>query len=115
MTTAKKTSGTPDDQPFDFNLDALKSEVELRPFRIHYGGRRWEMQHLEVLDIWDLVGAAEQGEISAMLGAFRGALGDDFDDFRKLGLPQWKLKPLFDAYRKHCGVGEGESPASTDS
>lgn len=114
MTTTKKTAA-PDDKPFDFNLDAVKAEVDLAPFRVHYGGRRWVFLHLEDIDVWDLVEAAEQGEIPAMLGAFKGALGDDFDAFRGLGLKQWQLKALFKQYRAHCGYAEGESPASTDS
>lgn len=113
--TATKRTSTPDDQPFDFNLDTVKAETELRPFRVHFGGRRYEMAHLEALDVWTLMDVAERGEIGAMLGAFKAALGDDYEDFRKQGLPQYKLKALFEAYRKHCGVDEGESPASSDS
>lgn len=110
---AKKAAATStDSQPFDFNLDAVESEVELKPFRIHFNGRRWELQHLEALDIWDLLEAAEQGDTGAMVGAFKAALGGDFDDFRKVKLPQYKMKALFNAYRDHCGIEEGESLAS---
>ena len=118
MTTnraATKRTSAPDDKPFDFNLDAVEAETQLLPFRFHFNGRRWEMQHLEALDIWELMEAAEQGETGAMLGAFRAALGDDFEDFRKVTLPQYKLKALFNAYRTHCGLAEGESPASDGS
>lgn len=110
MTT--RTAKAPDDQPFDFNLDAVKAEVDLTPFRVHYDGRRWDFAHLEGLDIWDLVEAAEGGDVRAMLGAFRAALGDSFDDFRKVRLPQYKMVALFKAYQKHCGVEPGESAAS---
>ena len=107
--TAPKPS---DSEPFDFNLDAVESEVELRPFRVHFNGRRWEFAHMEGLDIWDLVEAAEGGEVRAMIGVFKAALGDDFDDFRKVKFPQYKMKALFTAYRKHCGLEPGESEAS---
>lgn len=110
--TVKKAASTPDDQPFDFNLDTVKAEVELTPFRFHFNGRRWEMAHLEDLDVWSLVEAAERGEIGAMLGIFETALGSDFTDFRKVKLPQYKLKALFNAYREHCGFEAGESDAS---
>lgn len=103
---------TPDDQPFDFNLDAVQAEVDLTPFRVHFDGRRWEFAHLEGLDTWDLVEAAEGGEVSAMTGIFRISLGDQWTDFRKVRFPQYKMKALFKAYRKHCGLAEGESPAS---
>jgi hypothetical protein len=112
MTTRTAPRKTADDQPFDFNLDAVKAEADLSPFRFHFSGRRWEMQHLEALDVWDLMEAAEKGEIGAMLGAFKAALRDDFDDFRKVALPQYKLKALFAAYREHCGLEPGESEAS---
>jgi hypothetical protein len=103
---------TADDQPFDFNLDAVQAEVDLAPFRVHFNGRRFEFAHMEGLDIWDLVEHAEGGEVKAMIGVFRTSLGDQFDDFRKVKLPQYKMKALFGAYRKHCGMEPGESDAS---
>lgn len=103
---------TADDQPFDFNLDAVQAETELRPFRFHWNGKRWEMQHLEALDVWGLMEAAEGGDTAAMTGAFREAMGKQWETFRAIRLPQYKLKALFDAYRKHCGLEPGESAAS---
>lgn len=110
--TARTATKTADDQPFDFNLDAVKSEVELTPFRVHFDGRRWEFAHIEGLDIWDLVEAAEGGEVKAMVGVFRISLGEQWEDFRKVKLPQFKMKALFTEYRKHCGMEPGESEAS---
>ena len=111
-----RTAKAPDNQPFDFNLDAVKAEVDLTPWRVNWGARRWEFAHMEDLDVWGLMEAAEGGDIAATIGIFKAALGDkDWQDFRKIRLPQYKLKALFDAYREHCGVAEGESPASSDS
>ncbi|MFE2497082.1 hypothetical protein [Streptomyces scopuliridis] len=110
--TARTAPKPADDQPFDFNLDAVQSEVQLTPFRVHYDGRRWEFAHMEGLNIWDLVEAAEGGEVSAMTGVFRISLGGQWEDFRKLDFPQYKMKALFAAYRKHCGMEPGESEAS---
>lgn len=112
MATRTATSKPADDQPFDFNLDAVESEVALTPFRVHYQSRRWEFAHLESLDIWDLVEAAEGGQTKAMVGVFQISLADQWLDFRKLKLPQYKMKALFTAYRKHCGLEPGESEAS---
>jgi hypothetical protein len=112
MATTRTATKPADDQPFDFNLDAVRSEVDLAPFRVNFNGRRWEFAHIESLDIWDLVDAAEGGEIKAMTGVFRISLGDDWEDFRKVKLPQFKMKALFTAYRKHCGLEPGESEAS---
>lgn len=110
--TARTALKPTDSEPFDFNLDAVKSEVDLTPFRVHFDGRRWEFAHMESLDVWDLVEAAEGGEVSAMTGVFRISLGDQWTDFRKVKFPQYKMKALFSAYRKHCGLEPGESEAS---
>jgi hypothetical protein len=112
MATRTATSRTPDNQPFDFNLDAVQAEVELRPWRVNFDGKRWEFAHLQALDCWDLVEAAEGGEISAVMGSMKLALGDQWEAFRKIGLPQYKLMPLFKAWREFCGLGPGESEAS---
>lgn len=107
--TATKTDST----PFDFNLDTVKSEVNLDPFRVHFGGRRWEFAHLNGLDVWDLVEVAEGGDTGATIGLFRAALGDEaFAEFRKVSLPQYKMRALLDAYQEHCGMQSGESEAS---
>lgn len=111
MTTRTATKPS-DSKPFDFNLDTVEAEVELTPFRVHHGGRRFEFAHLQGLDVWDLVGAAETGDMGATLGLFRVALGDSFDDFRKVKLAQYKMQALFAAYQRHCGLEPGESAAS---
>ncbi|MGA5869250.1 hypothetical protein [Streptomyces cinereoruber] len=113
--TTQQAKRRPDDKPFDFNLDAVEAEVDLTPFVFQYNGRRWTMQHLQALNIMPLIAAAQNGDAAAMLGAFREALGKDWGEFQKTGLPQYKLQPLFDAYSKHCGTQPGESPASSDS
>lgn len=114
MSTSTKTKA-PDDQPFDFNLDTVEAEVELTPFRVHFGGRRWEFAHMQDLDAWDLIEAAEGGELAAVKGSMELALGDQWPEFRKIRMPQYKVMPLFNAWRDHCGVKQGESVASDDS
>ncbi|MFI5808974.1 hypothetical protein [Streptomyces sp. NPDC051561] len=117
MTTQKKATAArrPDDKPYDFNLDAVEAEVDLTPFVFQYQGRRWSMAHLMDLDIMPLITAAQNGDAAAMLGAFREALGKDWPAFEKVGLKQFRLQPLFEAYQGHCGMAPGESGASTDS
>ena len=44
-----------------------------------------------------------------------GCTEEQWTAFRKVRLPQYKMKALFDAYREHCGLAEGESAASSDS
>jgi hypothetical protein len=115
------TSKAPDDQPFDFNLNAVQAEVDLTPFRFLWASkdnpnRRFTMEHIQALDIWPLMASADRGDIGAMTAAFKVALGkEQWEEFHATPLPQYKLKALFDAYRTHCGVDEGESQASSDS
>ncbi|MFF4848797.1 hypothetical protein [Streptomyces sp. NPDC001194] len=112
MATRTATSKAPDDQPFDFNLDAVQAEVELRPFRVHFAGRRWEFTHMQELDAWEAIEAAETGNIGVVVNTIRLALGDQWEDFRKVPMPQHKLMPLFKAWQAHSGVETGESEAS---
>ncbi|MFJ8760848.1 hypothetical protein [Streptomyces cyaneofuscatus] len=105
----------PDDKPFDFNLDAVKSEVELTPFVFQHEGRRWTFEHQQALNIMHLIRAARHGDASAVIGTFQAALGKEWPAFEKAGLPQWKAQKLFDAYQEHCGMEPGESSASPSS
>ncbi|MDG9703819.1 hypothetical protein [Streptomyces sp. DH37] len=101
----------PDDSPFDFNLDAAQPPRELKPFVFQWKDRRWTMQHLEELDVWGLVEAAEGGDVAAMTGAFRLALGPkDWEEFHASRFPQWRFKALFRAYRQHCGINIDGTP-----
>lgn len=114
--TARTATKPADDKPFDFNLDAVQAEVELTPFRVHFGGRRFTLAHIEDLDAWKVAEAADAGDIQMVLESLRLAMGDDdFAEFRKVHLPQYKLKALFKAYRDHCGQESGESAASSSS
>lgn len=108
MTTNRTaTKKAPDDQPFDFNLDAVQAEVDLSPWRVHWDGQRWEFQHAEELDVWRLMENADGGDVGAVLSVLRAALGDEqWADFKKIGMPQYKMKALFEAYKKHCGLGD---------
>lgn len=119
MTT--RTATKADNEVFDFNLNAVEAESDLSPFRFLWASkkdpnRRLTMQHMEGLDVWPLMAAADNGDAAAMAGIFRVALGDEqWEEFRKTPLPQYKLKALFAAYRKHSGQEPGESLASSDS
>lgn len=117
MTTTRRTAGKPDDKPFDFNLNAVEAEVDLTPWRVVWGpeNRRWSFAHLEELNQWELVEAADGGELKAMRAVFMAALGDQWEDFHKIPLPGYKMRQLWEAYEKYCGVEPGESQGSTGS
>ncbi|MEO3976300.1 hypothetical protein [Streptomyces sp. CAU 1734] len=105
----------PDDQPFDFDLDAVKAEVALTPWVIKHGGQRWSLAHAQDLDVMPLMKAARGGDAEAVIGTIRAALGDQWPAFEKMGLKGYKAQALFDGYQKHCGIVPGESDASSGS
>lgn len=100
----KNASRRPDDKPFDFNLDDVAPDSDLDPFVIHWQGKRWTFAHVQSLDCWELIDKAVGGEMQMVLATFQLALGDQYDDFRKHPLPQYKLMPLFRTWLKHCGT-----------
>lgn len=112
MTNAKPK----DNEPFDFNLDSVKVEKDLRPFRVNFHGKRYEMTHRELIDQVPILEAAERGgEAEATIVSLRTSFGDQWPDIRKLGLKRGELQALSDAYDKFCGTDQGESSGSTDS
>ncbi|MDX3199959.1 hypothetical protein [Streptomyces scabiei] len=122
MAGSRTATGSSDDgEVFEFNLNTVQAETELRPFRFMWASkqnpnRRFTMQHIAGLNVWPLLAGADGGDASAMMAAFETALGEDqWEDFQKSPLPQYKMEALFKAYRKHCGTDPGESPASSDS
>ncbi|MFF2612693.1 hypothetical protein [Kitasatospora sp. NPDC058046] len=106
-----------DGRPFDFDLGAVKAGAELRPFVVRDAdGTRWTFAHIDSLNIWPLLAAAERGDNLAVRAAFREALGpQQWAEFEQQPMPGYQLMPLFKAYQKHCGIKQGESQASTDS
>ncbi len=116
MPPARKTTTRPDDKPFDFNLDAVKAEVDTRPWVINWAGKAWTFLHFEELDVWDQLSAAGLGNTEAMAKIFQFALGDEqWAEFRKIRLPLYKTKELWAAYEEYCGIKTGESQDSEPS
>ncbi|MGW9237984.1 hypothetical protein FKO01_19795 [Mesorhizobium sp. B2-3-3] len=116
MTARTATTKPADDQPFDFNLDAVKAEAELTPWRVNWSGRRWEFAHMDNFDMWPFINESASAGIDEMAMILRTALGDEqWAEFQKLPIKRYKMKALFDGYQKYCGVETGESEASSDS
>jgi len=112
----QQVKGRDDSNPFDFNLDAFKSEVDLSEFVFHWSGKRWTMTHAQALDSWGLIAASAGRELDMIAGMFKVAMGGvQYTEFIRVPLPQYKLLALFDAYMDYCGVDPGELQASTDS
>lgn len=102
-----------DDEVFDLNLNAVKAETDLRPFRFLWGpdNKRFELAHRDTLDHIPLVEAAVRGgENEATLATLRAGLGkEQWAEFRKIPLPAHKLEALMEGYAKHCGIDLPES------
>lgn len=113
--TAKKIAGTPDNQPFDLNLDTLKSEEELEPYRLHAHGRRWVLAHMDDLDVWGLIDGAQKGDFEAAIAVLKAAFGNDWEAFISHPMKRYKFRELYNKYTEHCGMTPGESSASTGS
>lgn len=119
-TPQRKPRVVKDDQPFDYNLDAVEAEVDLTPWRVNFGGKRWTFQHPQAIDVWALMTEGENlgggSESAGMVAVFKVALGEEqYVEFRKIPLPTYKLKALFENYQRFGGVEPGESEGSTDS
>jgi hypothetical protein len=114
--TSNAKNNRPDDKPFDFNLNTVKCEVDLSPFVVVAGNdQRFSFTHLKELNVWELLEGADKGDMAQGVQVFKTALGAQFDEFKKLPLPQYKLEALFEAYETFCGVKPGESESSIDS
>lgn len=107
------TSKAPDNQPFEFNLDAHVKGMDLQPFRFHWKDRRWEMAHFDALDSWEMGKAMRSGRDE---DALKLAMGEEqFAEFRKIPLPQGGMSELTRRYFDHCGVDLGELRGSIGS
>jgi hypothetical protein len=106
-------TNTPDNQPFEFNLDAYVKGLDLQPFRFHWKDRRWELAHFDSLDSWEMMKALKSGNDEAVLRIAMGA--DQFGELRQIPLPLGGLQEVTERYFKHCGVDVGELRGSAGS
>ena len=96
----------------------LKADFEDEPYRVEIPGKgKWEIPHVNTIDVFEMNDATRQaeGDLDATLAMLRLALPDkDFERLRKAKLNRPTLLALFDAWAKHCGMGDGpESSASS--
>jgi hypothetical protein len=96
-----------------FDLDAVPPPVDLAPFHFRWHGQSFTMAHLQGLDAWELVDATGGGDVRAMTGSLRVALGEQYAEFRALGLPQYKVRPLWKAWLAHCRAAAPEEDPDT--
>jgi hypothetical protein len=105
---------TPDNQPFEFNLDAFVNGMDLAPFRFPFKGGQWEMRHLDGIDSREVSKAMQAADEDAAM--LRLTLGEEkYGELMKLGLPVGGRKELVRRFYKHCGVDLGESQGSINS
>lgn len=106
------TKRAPDDQPFDFNLDAYVKAQDLAPFRFHWSDRRWQMKHFEAIDSKATNAAVDSGDDDEVL---KLAMGEQFADFDEIPIPNGAKAEMVRQYFRHCGVDVGELRGSTAS
>lgn len=105
---------TPDNQPFDFNLDAFIKGMDLTPYRVHFADQRWELKHFDGLDSQTVTKAMRQDDEDAAI--LKLAMGDEqYERFLETRVPVGGRKELVRRYFKHCGVDLGELRGSTNS
>jgi hypothetical protein len=107
------TAKAPDNQPFDWNMDAFVAGLDHQPFRFPFKGERWEMKHFDALDSKETSAAMETGDDRALIKLAMG--GDQFAKFDEIKLSNGAQRELVVRYFKHCGVDLGKLPGSTDS
>lgn len=106
------------DKPVVFNLDAVKSDVDLAPFRFAFKGKQYQLPHLSDGDAFPFFDGMVDGmsDGALMYRTFTLGLGAEaLAQLRAAGMPGYKFNALLIAWQKHSGVTPGESPASTGS
>jgi len=90
-----------------FDLDALIAEKKHLPFTFTFADREWTLPHMDDLDVWPLVEAADGGDLAASVAVLETALGGDWVEFRSHPMPRAGMTALFERYVKHS---EGTLP-----
>lgn len=96
----------------------LKAEVDGEPYRVEIPSKgKFEIPHVNAVDVFkmnDVVSSAET-DLDVILATFELVMGArEFARLRKAGINRATLISLFVAWQQHCGLREGESPASSD-
>jgi hypothetical protein len=103
-------NGAQDDGMFD--LDVLERDVTPEPFRFRLGGQTWTMADPPSMD-WKAGGPLNSGDPLLIMETFLGP--EQWERFKTLDMPGWKLDRLFRAWGAHFGVEIPESQASPPS
>ncbi|MEV2277873.1 hypothetical protein AB0I72_20035 [Nocardiopsis sp. NPDC049922] len=97
-----------------FDLDALEKDGEVQPFGVRLGGKVFVISDPMDEDWQDAV-LIDMNDIE---GSLRPLLGDQYEDFKKIRMPMWKMKALNDAMEAHYSRfygTRGEGSASSGS
>jgi hypothetical protein len=94
----------------------LKAEAGGEPFPFEYQGEKFTIPHVRDMDVFAVrqVIADATNEDDLMVNLYKQAMGpEQFDQLKALGLTQHVFANLVMAWRRHCGLEEGESSASS--
>lgn len=95
----------------------LRADVEAEPYRVDITTvGKFEIPHINTVNVFDLNDAidAAQTDLDVIINVLRVVMpGEDFTRLREAGLNRPTLLALYQAWQVHCGMSEGESPASS--
>lgn len=96
----------------------LKADIEDEPYRVDIKTiGKFTIPHVNAVNIFDLNDAMDAAvtELDVIINVLRVMMGDeDFKRLRESGVNRPTLFALYAAWEAHCGMREGESPASSD-
>jgi hypothetical protein len=103
-------------EPFD--LDAVYAEERAEPFEFRWGGRQWELPHMEDADLEVVNEIQRKEEFGAddILNLFPRLLPQSQREaWGQVQKPTKALVRLFEQWLTHSGASAGESSGSGDS
>lgn len=112
MTAESKTKpmGMPD------QFAVLKAEADGEPYRVEIPTKgKFVFPHVNSVDVFELNDAIESAttDIDVVFNTLRTLDPKEFDRLRAAKINRPTLIALYIAWQEHCGLREGESPASS--
>lgn len=100
------------------NFVVLKADNDSEPYRVEIPGvGKFVIPHVNTVSVFELNDAidAAQSQLDVLMNVFRLVMADeDYEQLKKAGINRPTFVALYNAWEAHCGMGTGESPASSD-
>lgn len=94
----------------------LHREAGGEPFRFEWDGGTYEIPHVRDMDVFRVQDTitASSSEDDLIFALFSAGMGDNWSDLKAAGMNQQTFANLVTAWRRHCGLIQGESSASPE-